>query len=196
LRTESRRRTELERELAALAQTDALTKLPNRRGLDIVMEREFKRAERTGEIVGLLLIDADRFKSFNDMFGHQAGDELLRRFADCIADAARRGTDFAARYGGEEFAVLITGIKPGMLESVAETVRANIHALAMHHPAGPGGIATVSIGMACVTSGDTPATLIAGADKALYAAKSAGRDTILADDSVRMLASSHIRLAA
>ena len=196
LRTESRRRTELERELAALAQTDALTKLPNRRGLDIVMEREFKRAERTGEIVGLLLVDADRFKSFNDMFGHQAGDELLRRFADCIADAARRGTDFAARYGGEEFAVLITGIKPGMLESVAETVRANIHALAMHHPAGPGGIATVSIGMACVTSGDTLATLIAGADKALYAAKSAGRDTILADDSVRMLASSHIRLAA
>ncbi len=137
LRTESRRRTQLEQELAAMAQTDALTKLPNRRGFDYMIDREFKRAERTGEYIGLLLIDADRFKSFNDLFGHQAGDELLRRFADCIADAARRGTDFAARYGGEEFAVLITGIKPGMLERMADAVRANIHALAMPHRPGP-----------------------------------------------------------
>ena len=72
-----------------MAQTDALTKLPNRRGFDYTIDREFKRAERTGEHVGLLLIDADRFGSFTDLFGHQAGDELLRRFADCIADAAR-----------------------------------------------------------------------------------------------------------
>ena len=197
LRSEARQRREFQDQLAALASTDALTKLANRRGFDLVAEREFKRAGRSGEHLGLLMIDADRFKAYNDHYGHQAGDELLCSIADCIADAAQRGTDFAARIGGEEFAILITGVDIGMLQQVAEKVRGSVEELKASHPASPSGYASVSVGVACIKPNQDEqfANLKEAADRALYRAKDAGRNVVVLDNSVLEIGKARLRAA-
>ncbi len=103
------RRLAAEEALSVQARTDSLTGLPNRRHFDEVLEREWRRALRAGSWLGLLMIDVDHFKSYNDQFGHHVGDQTLAAIAQCIANTAQRATDFAARYGGEEFAVLLSG---------------------------------------------------------------------------------------
>ena len=104
------RRARAEDRLEELATTDALTGLRNRRKFDIEINSEWRRATRHKMPVSLLMIDADHFKSYNDTFGHQAGDEMLVGIAICISDSVRRAGDCAVRYGGEEFAVLLPGL--------------------------------------------------------------------------------------
>jgi diguanylate cyclase (GGDEF)-like protein len=167
------RRARAEDKLEELATTDALTGLKNRRKFDAEIDAEWRRATRHKTPVALLMIDADHFKSYNDNFGHQAGDQMLVGIAICISDSVRRAGDCAARYGGEEFAVLLPGLSSAEAVRVAETIRLKV----VEWSDGPT-VATVSVGIAGLTP--TPAMdwsiLVKAADKALYAAKANGRN--------------------
>jgi len=123
--------------------------------------------------LALLMIDADHFKSYNDNHGHQAGDQMLVGIAICITDSVRRAGDCAVRYGGEEFAVLLPGLSETDALRVAETIRLKVQSWS--DEAAP---ATVSVGVASVTPARDSdwADLLQAADKALYAAKAAGRN--------------------
>lgn len=165
-RSERMRRTEAA--LRADADTDALTRLANRRALDAALvgltrDAPFQRA-------ALLMLDLDRFKSFNDNFGHQAGDEVLRDTGRLLRAAVRPG-DLVARYGGEEFVILLPGADGVAAERVGQRVLAAFRA----HP-WPLRPVTISIGIAVASSADTPETLLQRADEALYRSKQAGRD--------------------
>ena len=173
LAREISRRAAAEDKLEELAMTDALTGLRNRRRFDAAIDEEWRRAARLKMPLALLMIDADHFKSYNDTFGHQAGDEVLVGIAICISDAVRRVGDCAARYGGEEFAVLLPGLSPEEAFSVAETIR-----LKVQQWCGDTAITTVSIGAASLTPDAATdwSLLVNAADKALYAAKAGGRN--------------------
>jgi diguanylate cyclase (GGDEF)-like protein len=167
------RRARAEDKLEELATTDALTRLKNRRKFDAEIESEWRRAQRQKTPLALLMIDADHFKSYNDTFGHQAGDQVLIGIGICISDAVRRAGDCTARYGGEEFAVLLPGLTPSEAMIVAETIRHKVQQWAE----GPTPT-TVSIGIASVTPTTTMewSGLLEAADKALYSAKAGGRN--------------------
>jgi diguanylate cyclase (GGDEF)-like protein len=167
------RRAEAEDKLEELATTDALTGLRNRRKFDAAIESEWRRAMRHNSPISLLMIDADHFKSYNDTFGHQAGDQVLVGIAICISDSIRRAGDCAARYGGEEFAVLLPGIAASEALNVAETIRRKVMGWSEEEPP-----STVSVGIASITPsvGMDWHQLVHAADKALYAAKGAGRN--------------------
>jgi diguanylate cyclase (GGDEF)-like protein len=170
LAREISRRASAEDKLEELATTDALTGLKNRRKFDTAIDAEWRRAARQKMPLALLMIDADHFKSYNDTFGHQAGDEVLVGIAICISDSVRRAGDCAARYGGEEFAVLLPGLLPEEAVGVAETIRQKVQNWSE--------VTTVSVGIASLTpsaSMDWP-ELVKAADKALYAAKANGRN--------------------
>ncbi len=175
---ELRQRASSEASLVTLSEEDRLTGLANRRRLDRVLATEWRRAARLGDWLSLLMIDADKFKSYNDTFGHPAGDRLLKSLADCIAGSARRPGDLAARYGGEEFVALLPGTDRDGAIKVAEEVRLAIRGLEQTHPGLPGGFATVSVGVGCVRPrfDRSDQDLIAMADAALYQAKADGRD--------------------
>jgi diguanylate cyclase (GGDEF)-like protein len=181
LAREISRRAEAEEKLEELATTDALTGLKNRRKFDAAIDAEWRRAARGKTPLALLMIDADHFKSYNDTFGHQAGDEVLVGIAICVSDSVRRAGDCIARYGGEEFAVLLPGLSPDQALRVAETIR-----LKVLQWSGDAAIITVSIGVASLmpaTATDS-SLLVNAADKALYAAKASGRNCcVLASDS-------------
>jgi diguanylate cyclase (GGDEF)-like protein len=179
-----RRRETAEAELAVLATTDGLTGLANRRTFDRRFETEWLRASREKSPVSLLMIDVDQFKAYNDVYGHQAGDECLTRVAKVIAATVSRPRDLVARYGGEEMAVLLPDTDSAGAAAVAETIRAQVEALALRHETNvPCGVLTVSIGIASrVPSLDrsriAPRDLIALADAALYRAKQNGRNRV------------------
>jgi diguanylate cyclase (GGDEF)-like protein len=161
----------------AKASTDALTGLPNRRYFD-----EFcgllARRRRSGDAVGVLMIDIDKFKRLNDTFGHATGDEVLRAVGGAIV-AAVREDDVPARYGGEEFVVLLRNPSPEIALEVGERVRASVGALEFSR-FGAGRV-SVSVGVAVARQVDEPiADLIAEADRALYRAKRTGRDRVVA----------------
>ena len=170
LAREISRRASAEDKLEELATTDALTGLKNRRKFDTTIDAEWRRATRQKTPLALLMIDADHFKSYNDTFGHQAGDEVLVGIAICISDSVRRAGDCAARYGGEEFAVLLPGLSPEEAVRVAETIRQKVRNWSE--------VTTVSIGIASLTPSASMdcSELVKAADKALYAAKANGRD--------------------
>ncbi len=163
--------------LAELADTDALTGLGNRRSFDRLLAQEWARAARNDGTLGLLLLDIDYFKNYNDRYGHQAGDVCLQRFGSAIRDTLRRPGDFAARYGGEEFAVILPQVDHNGALHVAEAIRRAIEQLAISQGNGAGTV-TCSIGVAVATvvSGTDPSVLITRADSALYAAKKTGRN--------------------
>jgi diguanylate cyclase (GGDEF)-like protein len=173
LAREISRRAAAEEKLEELATTDALTGLRNRRKFDAAIETEWRRAARQKRPLALLMIDADHFKTFNDTFGHQAGDEVLVGIAICISDSVQRAGDCAARYGGEEFAVLLPDMSPAEAFLVAETIR-----LKVEQWCGDTVITTVSIGVASlIPNVRTEWTqMVNAADKALYAAKAGGRN--------------------
>jgi diguanylate cyclase (GGDEF)-like protein/PAS domain S-box-containing protein len=151
----------------ALAVTDALTGLPNRRVLDEQLPREFASARRAGSSLCLGIIDLDRFKAFNDANGHLAGDDLLRECA--IAwDSHLRAEDTVVRFGGEEFLVLLPGASSDEASEILERLRA----------ATPGG-QTCSAGLACWDLSESAEDLIGRADAALYRAKEQGRDRLV-----------------
>jgi diguanylate cyclase (GGDEF)-like protein len=165
-------------ELESLAATDALTGVPNRRSFDFVLAREWRRAQREQSSLGLLLLDIDHFKSFNDRYGHPAGDACLTRVAAAVVDAVRRPSDVTARYGGEEFAVVLPATALDGAISVAEAVRSAVATLSIPHIDNPYGFVTVSIGASAIIpqSAASPELLLNDADAALYAAKHAGRN--------------------
>jgi diguanylate cyclase (GGDEF)-like protein len=173
LAREIRRRAQAEDKLEELATTDALTGLKNRRKFDTAIDAEWRRAARQKMPIALLMIDADHFKSYNDTFGHQAGDQVLVGVAICISDSVRRAGDCAARYGGEEFAVLLPGLSSVEALGVAETIR-----LKVQQWSDEPNVTTVSIGVASLTPTTTMewSVLLHTADKALYAAKANGRN--------------------
>ncbi|UFN46953.1 diguanylate cyclase [Roseomonas sp. OT10] len=172
--------------LETLASTDGLTGLTNRRGLDEALAREWSRAAREGRPLSLLLLDLDRFKVFNDTYGHPEGDECLRVAADAIARSLRRPGDLAARYGGEEFAAILPDTAAPDALQVAEAVRAAVEAAGMPHAGNPPwGVVTASLGVASAMPRPGGAEagvagLVAAADAALYEAKRGGRNRVAA----------------
>jgi diguanylate cyclase (GGDEF)-like protein/PAS domain S-box-containing protein len=172
---------EANRRLQALAEQDALTGLANRRYFDDALLREHARAQRERKSLGLLMIDVDRFKSFNDRYGHPAGDECLKRVGETINDTIGRSGEGAARYGGEEFAVLLPDTDGSGTASVAERIRLALLDLAIEHKASPIGVVTISVGAASLTGNllGGPESLLREADRALYRAKESGRNTVV-----------------
>ena len=181
----------LEQQLEVLATVDGLTGIANRRRLDQALMQEWRRAARDGTEVSLALMDVDRFKLFNDRYGHQAGDECLRGVAGALAGTAQRPADLVARYGGEEMAALLPGTDARGAGDVAEGIRAAVEALAVpHEGSAPAMVVTVSVGVATATprANDDPAAgvraLLAAADQALYEAKRTGRNRVVAADAI------------
>lgn len=179
-------RKRLEERLTALAMTDGLTGLANRRAFDDVLEREWKRTLREGSQMSLLLLDVDHFKQFNDHYGHQVGDDCLRSVADAVKGVVRRETDTAARYGGEEIAVILPFTDSSGALAIAEKVRQAIEDLQIRHAGNVEAdlIVTASIGVstAIARQGGTikmPEGLLMSADHALYRAKHEGRNRIV-----------------
>ncbi len=172
LMREMNKRAGIEKEMARLAMTDALTGLSNRRHFDAVLAKEWSRAQRARAPMALLMIDADHFKAFNDSFGHQSGDTALVDIAGCIAGQALRASDCAARYGGEEFALILPGLSLAEAIELGERIRTNVSAR------DAGAAITVSIGAASLqpSASRSPADLVGYADMALYSAKANGRN--------------------
>jgi len=168
---------EMVRKLEVLANTDALTGVPNRRRFMERAEEEFARSARYGAPLGFLMLDIDHFKAVNDTLGHDAGDEVLKAVSRASHDALR-GTDVLGRLGGEEFGVLLVQTGPEEALAVAERLRARIAALDITTTAGPVRV-TVSLGLTAWTDIDlSPEDLMRRADAALYAAKRAGRNRV------------------
>ena len=167
------RRAQAEDRLEELATTDPLTGLKNRRKFDAEIDMEWRRAARNKTPVSLLMIDADHFKSYNDSYGHQAGDQVLVGIAICISDSVRRAGDCPARFGGEEFAVLLPGLSATEALGIAETIR-----LKVEHWSEDPKVTTVSVGVASIIPVASLywSDLVEAADKALYAAKANGRN--------------------
>lgn len=168
------------RRLRVLAREDGLTRLANRRRFDEALGEEYRRAMRVGSPLAVIMIDADRFKAFNDTYGHPAGDACLQALAGVLNSRCRRPADLPARYGGEEFVLLLpnTDAAGGLI--VAECIRAAVRDLAIPHAGSEFGIATVSVGVAALVPGCShgPAALVEAADAALYEAKRAGRNVV------------------
>ena len=168
-------------QLLLLSGQDALTGIANRRRFDYVLTQESARLARGDVSLALLMIDVDYFKTYNDHYGHPAGDECLRQIAGLLQRHAKRPGDLVTRYGGEEFAILLANTDRTGARLVAEEVRAALIALALPHQGNPAGLVTVSIGLHAVNASDKQVagdTLVERADQALYAAKAAGRNTV------------------
>jgi len=169
-----------QRELAAVAVTDELTGVPNRRCFDQMLQLEWQRAARTNTPLALLMIDVDNFKAFNDRYGHWKADEVLKEFGRVLKSCSERPGDLAARYGGEEFAVILPNTDTRSASVVAERIRVSMLERAQNVDS-----PTVSIGVASVRPRPdrNAAALIKAADTALYRAKANGRnrcETIIA----------------
>jgi diguanylate cyclase (GGDEF)-like protein len=164
------------------ASTDGLTDLSNRRHFEDALEGEIVRAERFGGSLSLILADLDDFKQVNDRFGHQAGDDALRAFAEILRATARE-IDLPARYGGEEFAVLLPQTDLEGAQRLAERLRRGLVARPLS--AGPGTLmaVTASFGVASFPVAATPAALFAAADEALYRAKRRGKNCVVCADA-------------
>lgn len=167
-------------EADANAGRDHITGLANRRAFDKQLSREWQRAFNERLNLSLLMIDVDRFKLYNDHYGHPAGDECLRKVASILARSALRATDLVARYGGEEFAIILPGASLNMAVLLSERIRQSVAEARLPHAADPQGIVTISAGVATVLpSTDVEmATLVERADRALYEAKNRGRDRV------------------
>jgi len=175
--------------LRQLSSQDGLTGIANRRHFDEELSREWRRAIRSHEPLSLLMLDIDSFKSYNDLYGHQQGDDCLRRVASALGELLKRPRDLPARYGGEEFAVILPATDPRGAARVAETLRAGIEAMKIPHAKAAGtGIVTTSIGVSGTFSCETdePSSLISRADEALYRAKQAGRNRVCVSDPERL----------
>lgn len=168
-------------ELKNLALRDPLTKVFNRRYFDDKLQKEWKRLQRIPSPLSIIMCDVDCFKSYNDTYGHQAGDECLRMVAESISNTLKRPADCVARYGGEEFIIILPYTPSKGAIKVAEAIRNGIRNLNIPHAASSvSSVVTVSIGVAgsIPSRDDNPVLLVEAADQALYLAKAQGRDRV------------------
>jgi diguanylate cyclase len=163
------------------AMTDQLTGIANRKAFDEVLLKEIAAATQDGETLCLAMADIDFFKKFNDTFGHQAGDQVLRLVGRCLENSIK-GQDTPARYGGEEFAMILPATKLEDAVTVANQIREIVQGreLVKKSTGENLGKVTMSLGVSQFQIGDTPQTLIERADAALYAAKDQGRNRVVA----------------
>ncbi len=167
--------------LEHLSYRDSLTGIANRRYFDEFIEQEWKRAVREVYPISLIFVDIDHFKAFNDAYGHPAGDECLRQVARALTNSIKRPADIIARYGGEEFIAVLPGTDAAGAISVAELMKANVVGLGIEHASSQVvNHVSVSIGVATAIPDryNTPTSLITNADRALYKAKSDGRNKV------------------
>jgi diguanylate cyclase (GGDEF)-like protein len=174
--------------LQGLAFRDGLTGLFNRRHFDRELEHHWQqesRADKRGYLA-VVMMDVDAYKSYNDFYGHQRGDECLRTLAEAIASSATRSTDIVARYGGEEFSLILRDTNQEGALVVAERIRHRIERLRIPHEASSSGIVTISLGVAAMRARDdgAPTLLVGAADRALYAAKRQGRNCTCAANDI------------
>ena len=172
----------LERDLEAVrkqALTDGLTALANRKAFDAEIARLSQRAQQDGRPFSMVMMDIDHFKVFNDTYGHPVGDDVLRLVARTLGQGVRSG-DMAARYGGEEFAILLPDTELPAALALANALRATVESMSLVRRKGGDklGRVTLSGGVAEMARGDSPDTLVARADSALYVAKNRGRNRI------------------
>ena len=158
-------------ELTRMALTDNLTGLSNRTHMNQILHKEFSRFERHNQRFGIIMLDIDHFKLINDKFGHDAGDDVLKKLAATF-DKAIRSSDFVARWGGEEFLICCTTIEEEDLLPIAETIRQLVATTNFNHK----GQITASLGCAAIVKGESIGDLIKRADVALYEAKNNGRN--------------------
>ena len=163
-----------------LSMIDQLTAIPNRRSFDKRINMEWARATRDKASISVLIIDVDKFKAYNDTYGHQQGDIALREVAATISQSINRSTDFAARWGGEEFIVLLPNTDTTGAINLAETIRLNVSNMAISCTDGPETSVTVSIGVKTQLPWQDRLLdrFISDADKALYGAKESGRNQV------------------
>jgi diguanylate cyclase (GGDEF)-like protein len=167
------------RRVGEMASRDGLTALKNRRAFDEHLQRVWQLALHDGRSLGILLIDVDFFKAFNDSLGHQAGDAALQSIANVVAETAGRPLDLSARYGGEELAIILFDVTREYVTEVAERVRRKVEGLRVRHPTSTvSPVVTVSVGAGFVRPNmeRSPQGAITLADRGLYAAKRAGRN--------------------
>ena len=160
-----------------LAMVDGLTSLMNRRAFVAALERELAACNRYGHELSLILLDVDHFKQINDRFGHKTGDAVLAGLGRHL-DAFVRASDITARWGGEEFVIGLTCTGPNGAMQFAERLRKSIEALSIADASGAAVPVTASIGVACFRSGESVDALVDRSDKAMYVAKSAGRNRV------------------
>ena len=169
--------------LQRAALLDPLTKIANRRHFDTFLEKEWLRAIRSSEPLSLVVIDVDHFKLYNDTLGHAAGDACLRKVAAALQSHALRPTDIAARFGGEEFVLLFAETSADTAFKLAESVRAHIESIELPNPrSSTSSWLTVSVGVATIvpSQADTIEAFFVSADQAMYQAKEAGRNRVVA----------------
>lgn len=170
--------TQLNQELERLAHTDGLTQTANRRYFDYYLEKEWRRLTRQQQSLALILCDVDHFKQFNDTYGHQAGDFCLQQVAQVLTQTVRCSADLVARYGGEEFAVVLSNTDIHEAIHIAQRISTTLREMQLPHHTSEKQQITISMGLATIipNSKNTPQSLVAAADRALYSAKSNGRD--------------------
>ena len=163
---------------------DPLTKISNRRGFENRLNAEWSKAFQEKTSISILVMDVDKFKNYNDTFGHQQGDAALKGFAEIASKTLKRTSDFAARWGGEEFVILLPGTDMEGAVGVAERVRENVEAEVILTEEGQETRITVSIGVnSVIPAVDAPtADFISKADQALYKAKESGRNRVVRAD--------------
>jgi diguanylate cyclase (GGDEF)-like protein len=178
--------------LGELASLDGLTGLANRRGFDRELEREWQRAAERSQPLALMMIDIDHFKLFNDRYGHVRGDACLRAVGETLSLVTLEEAVLVARYGGEEFALLLPGLDIARTTALAEEARRAIEDLLIVHDEASSGFVTISIGVESQVPepGQSAADLVEAADRALYAAKRRGRNTVVAQVPLLLSAAS------
>jgi len=169
--------------LEELAAVDSMTGLSNRRRFDAFLQQEWQRSNRSRLPLSLVMVDIDHFKQFNDLYGHLAGDECIRKVVGVIREAVNRVTDLGCRYGGEEFAIVLADTPAAGALAVGDFIRQQVELLAIRHDLHPDKVVTVSAGIATKDGNRYPRVLdlIGACDKALYEAKNAGRNRTSTD---------------
>lgn len=168
-------------ELQKLANADGLTGLANRRIIDEYLEKETARSIRSEQPIAVIMIDIDNFKLYNDTYGHLAGDSCLKKVSKVLKNSVRRPEDLVGRYGGEEFCVILPNTDMTGASFVAERIRSDVEGLNIPHAKSTvGSVVTLSVGISNRVHGSksTATQLLSDADKALYKAKSAGKNQV------------------
>jgi len=181
LSIDAQRLTLLSEELHLLSTTDSLTGLANRRHFESCFDLEWRRAVRTQDSIALIMIDIDYFKKYNDLYGHQAGDECLRIVCSSLQSYAQRSGELVVRYGGEEFVILLPRMTLASAQHIAENMCRKVRALNITHADSNVKNVTISIGVTAMipNQNDDDESLLRDADRALYQAKANGRNCVM-----------------